>query len=554
MRGSADGIEHLEILGVTISRSDRGFDALLNFFGLALKHGRLIGDANAGEVHIRIEAGRHRVSEGFKEVFKIPLALNVAANVIGVRKGEDDQIVTVSIFAHSAGGCGSCFLVPCLAVNDAGDAVFGIGANPTPDFHHITACGIDDVAALGINFIHEGRGRAECGNDDHIIGRQVIVVATQFLPRQRDDAHVDELTVDLGVMNDFANEKNTIIGKHLARGVGEINGALDAVAKAEFLSESQGRIADYQFAMKIAQALDDGRFVMLRHFRSDQLHHIRATNIDSGTFDGSFSWLWHGKGDVTENGEITNQENRYVVVGRRVISPFGRKCGLLPHNVIFFHVALVFSDFSAMPLPAMATVGSLNIPQQGFSAVIFDCDGTLVDTMPAHFEAWCEALAQFGAANVLAEDVFYAMGGRPTKDIVMDLNAEYGLKLDPARVALTKREAFLRKLHACELIEEVADFARSMRGKVPMGIATGGSRFVIEKTLQIVGVSDWFDEVITADDVSNGKPAPDIYLEAARRLGISPSKCLAFEDAPAGIDSARAAGMMIVEIPCPTRA
>ena len=94
----------------------------------------------------------------------------------------------------------------------------------------------------------------------------------------------------------------------------------------------------------------------------------------------------------------------------------------------------------------MATVGSLSIPQQGFSAVIFDCDGTLVDTMPAHFEAWCEALAQFGAANVLAEDVFYAMGGRPTKDIVMDLNAEYGLKLDPARVALSKREAFLRKL------------------------------------------------------------------------------------------------------------
>jgi HAD superfamily hydrolase (TIGR01509 family) len=199
----------------------------------------------------------------------------------------------------------------------------------------------------------------------------------------------------------------------------------------------------------------------------------------------------------------------------------------------------------------MATVGSLNIPNQQFSAIIFDCDGTLVNSMPAHFQAWCEALAQFGAANVLAEDVFYAMGGRPTKDIVLDLNAEYGLKLDPSRVALSKREAFLRKLHQVELIEEVADFARSQRGKVPMGIATGGSRFVIEKTLQIVGVSDWFDEVITADDVAHGKPAPDIYLEAARRLGVSPMKCLALEDAPAGIESARAAGMMVVEVPCP---
>lgn len=199
----------------------------------------------------------------------------------------------------------------------------------------------------------------------------------------------------------------------------------------------------------------------------------------------------------------------------------------------------------------MATVGPIIFPTETFAAVIFDCDGTLVNSMPAHFEAWCEALAQFGAANVMAEDVFYAMGGRPTKDIVIELNAEYGLKLDPSRVALAKREAFLRRLHKVELIVEVANYARSLRGKVPMAIATGGSRFVIEKTLHIVGVSDWFDEVITADDVANGKPAPDIYLEAARRLGVSPLKCLALEDAPAGVDAARAAGMSVLEVPCP---
>lgn len=215
------------------------------------------------------------------------------------------------------------------------------------------------------------------------------------------------------------------------------------------------------------------------------------------------------------------------------------------------HVALVIAVGSDTHHAAMATIGSLTLPDGEYSAVIFDCDGTLVHTMPAHFEAWCEALAQYGAANVLAEDVFYAMGGRPTKDIVMDLNAEYGLSLDPARVALSKREAFLRKLDRVELIEEVADFARSLRGKMPMAIATGGSRFVIEKTLRVVGISDWFDEVITADDVKNGKPAPDIYLEAALRLGVRPERCLALEDAPAGIDSARAAGMMVIEVPCP---
>lgn len=169
--------------------------------------------------------------------------------------------------------------------------------------------------------------------------------------------------------------------------------------------------------------------------------------------------------------------------------------------------------------------------------------------MPAHFEAWCEALGMFGAANVLKEDVFYAMGGRPTTDIVVELNDEYGLKLKPEAVALAKREAFLHKIHNLELIDEVADFARSLRGKMPLAIATGGTRSVIEKTLQALGVSDWFDEVVTADDISNGKPAPDIYLYAAKLLAVPPHKCLAVEDAPPGIMAAQRAGMQVVAVP-----
>lgn len=200
----------------------------------------------------------------------------------------------------------------------------------------------------------------------------------------------------------------------------------------------------------------------------------------------------------------------------------------------------------------MAQVGPLDIPENGYDAVIFDCDGTLVDSMPAHFEAWCEAMALHGAKGVLKEDVFYAMGGRPTKDIVVELNAEYGLKLDPASVALAKREAFLRKLSSLTLIEEVADFARSLlKRHIPMAIATGGTRMVIEKTLQAVNVSDWFEEVVTADEVPIGKPAPDIYLHAAKLLGVAPTRCLALEDAPAGIMSAQIAGMTVVAVPSP---
>ena len=171
--------------------------------------------------------------------------------------------------------------------------------------------------------------------------------------------------------------------------------------------------------------------------------------------------------------------------------------------------------------------------------------------MPAHFEAWCEALALYGAGGIFKEDVFFAMGGRPTLDIVEELNSKYDLKLDPEAVALAKREAFLKRLHTVTLIEEVAKFAESLRGKMPLAIATGGSRMVIEKTLKIVGVSDWFDEVVTADDVADGKPAPDIFLRAAMLLGVDPTKCLALEDAPAGILSAQRAGMQVIAIPSP---
>ena len=199
----------------------------------------------------------------------------------------------------------------------------------------------------------------------------------------------------------------------------------------------------------------------------------------------------------------------------------------------------------------MASIGPISLPTCGFDAVIFDCDGTLVDSMPAHFEAWCDALALYGAGGIFKEDVFLAMGGRPTRDIVVEINDEYDLRLDPEAVAFAKREAFLKRLGSMTLIDEVAAFAESLRGKIPMAIASGGSRMVVEKTLHVVGVSDWFDEVVTADDVAEGKPAPDVFLKAAQLLGVVPSRCLVLEDAPAGILAAQRAGMQVVAVPSP---
>lgn len=191
----------------------------------------------------------------------------------------------------------------------------------------------------------------------------------------------------------------------------------------------------------------------------------------------------------------------------------------------------------------------LNLPSPGYKALIFDLDGTLVDSMPAHFKAWSQALADQGEPGVFPEDIFYAMGGRPTRDIVEIINGEKGLHLDPAAVALSKKRHYLEVLDTVELLEEVASFARENRGKIPMAVASGGSRVVVEKTLQSVGISDWFDEVVSSDEVEKGKPAPDIFLETASRLGVAPEDCVVFEDGRAGIAAARAAGMEVVVVP-----
>lgn len=192
---------------------------------------------------------------------------------------------------------------------------------------------------------------------------------------------------------------------------------------------------------------------------------------------------------------------------------------------------------------------TIEFPEKGYAALIFDLDGTLVNSMPAHFDSWCLALEEHGAPGIFPEDVFYAMGGRPTRDIVAILNGEQGLNLDPDAVSYAKRKNFLKVLGQVTENEVVCDFARQNRGHVPMAVASGGTRHVVEITLKTLGLSDLFDEVITADDVTNGKPAPDIFLEAAKRLGVEPSRCVVFEDGEPGILAAQLAGMEVVTVP-----
>jgi beta-phosphoglucomutase family hydrolase len=179
-------------------------------------------------------------------------------------------------------------------------------------------------------------------------------------------------------------------------------------------------------------------------------------------------------------------------------------------------------------------------------ALIFDCDGTIADTMPLHWQSWREVSARHGFRFVEAR--FYALAGIPSRDIVRTLNTEQGLNLDPLVIAREKEETYLAKLDHVGPIELVVDLARANHGRLPMAVASGGSRRVIERVLTHLGIRPLFAAVVTNEDVTRQKPAPDIFLEAARRLGVPPQSCRAYEDAELGLAAIRAAGMEAVDV------
>ncbi len=189
------------------------------------------------------------------------------------------------------------------------------------------------------------------------------------------------------------------------------------------------------------------------------------------------------------------------------------------------------------------------IPDGDFDAYIFDCDGTLAHTMPLHYQAWSVALAR--QSVLFPEPLFYELGGVPTVTIVGILNERFGHRMNPEATALQKEEVFLELIPQTTPIEPVVALVHQLYGKKPLAVASGGHRHIVQKTLEALGIADRFDAILGVEDYPNGKPAPDPYLEAARRLGVDPRRCLAFEDTPTGIEAATAAGMQTVLVPRP---
>ncbi|GLZ62912.1 MULTISPECIES: HAD family hydrolase [Micromonospora] len=190
---------------------------------------------------------------------------------------------------------------------------------------------------------------------------------------------------------------------------------------------------------------------------------------------------------------------------------------------------------------------SLPLPPGPFAAYLFDCDGTIVDSMPLHYVAWQRALAEWGCE--FPEDLFYAWGGRPTADIIVALNEQQGLAM-PVAAVVERRESYYQELlPQLAAVPEVLAHIHDAHRRVPFAVVSGSTRASVTASLDALGLLDRFDVLVCADDYTRAKPDPEAFLLAARQLGVPPESCLVFEDTDLGIQAATAAGMASVRVP-----
>ena len=191
----------------------------------------------------------------------------------------------------------------------------------------------------------------------------------------------------------------------------------------------------------------------------------------------------------------------------------------------------------------------LKLPAGPFRAYLFDCDGTIVDSMPLHYIAWKKALSEWNCE--FDEQLFYSWGGRPVNEIIATLNERNGLKMPVEAVGQRKEGLYYALLPQLEAIPEVLEHIEAQHGRIPFAVVSGGMRDSVVRSLTALHLLDKFDTIVGAEDYANGKPAPDAFLVAAARLGVAPEDCLVFEDTDLGIQAATAAGMVSVRVPQP---
>jgi HAD superfamily hydrolase (TIGR01509 family) len=192
----------------------------------------------------------------------------------------------------------------------------------------------------------------------------------------------------------------------------------------------------------------------------------------------------------------------------------------------------------------------LRLPEGPFAAYLFDCDGTIVDSMPLHYAAWKRALAEYGCTD-FCEELFYSLGGLPVADVVNPLNKRDSLAIPADEFAHCKESLYYESIHDLKPIAEVLEHIHARHGQIPFAVVSGSTQESVTRSLDALGITDLFDTLVCAGDYEHGKPDPEPFLLAAGRLGVEPAACLVFEDAEAGIRAATAAGMAWVRIAQP---
>lgn len=189
-----------------------------------------------------------------------------------------------------------------------------------------------------------------------------------------------------------------------------------------------------------------------------------------------------------------------------------------------------------------------SIPQKAFKGFIFDCDGTLADTMPHHFVAWRDAIQAQKANFDFTWDLFYSLAGVGLFDTIVQLNQRFNANLDLKTVSALRIANFNKRKNLIQPITPVLECAKEIANYYPVAIASGGQREEVLDTLKIIGAADLFKTIITIDDVNRSKPAPDTFLLAANKMNVEPSSCLVFEDSKIGLEAADNANMNWVYI------
>ena len=178
--------------------------------------------------------------------------------------------------------------------------------------------------------------------------------------------------------------------------------------------------------------------------------------------------------------------------------------------------------------------------------VIFDCDGVLVDSEDLAWRAWRQVLGPHGIE--LTDEDEHGLTGRTDSDVYR-LAAGRG-SLDGEEATLDRVGSVLDEMFAdLTVFDDAVDTAEHLAGLgVPLAVASSSRRRRLDRALSVTGLDRLFPITVAGDEVANAKPAPDIFLEAARRLGTHPETCFVVEDTPAGVAAGKAAGMAVVAV------